>query len=109
LGSFEAVKAWRVEVVGQVHAEWADGRAVANAKAGRVNHVIEVSEAVLLHAEGKVVRAGEGVAEIVKQNAADILSDKREPQFGLIEEQRIAADGEAGLRVARSGLLLGEG
>ena len=74
-----------------------------------MHHVIEIAQPLLLHAESEVAGAGEGVAEVVKQHAADILSNQRKPQLGLVEKHRVAADGKAGFEVARPGLVLREG
>src|SRR3954468_24401924 len=42
VGAFQAEIGWRIDAVGQVYADRAYGRAVANAEADRMHHVIEV-------------------------------------------------------------------
>src|ERR1039457_3297383 len=98
LGSLEAVEVRRIDAVAEIDAERADGGAIADAEADGVDHVIEVLDAVLVGAEGDVVEGGIDVAHVVIEDAADVVADQGEAELVLVEEEGVAAEGEAGGR-----------
>jgi len=63
---------------------------------------------MLIGAEGDGGRAGENVAHVVKENAADIVADQRKAQFGLVRQQRRSSQREPRNAVAGTGLEIGE-
>src|ERR1035441_1702243 len=91
LGSLEAVEVRGIDAIAKVDAERADGCAIADAEAHRVDHVIEVLDAVLAGAEGDVVERGIDVAHVVIEHAADVIADQGKAQLVLVEEQGVAA------------------
>ena len=108
VSSLQAEIGRRIDAVGQVDADRADGRAVADAEAGGVHHVIEILHVALVDAEGDAAEVAVDVAHVVENDAVDVVAQQREAQLGGVEEQRVAAEMEAGLEVARAGLVVGE-
>ena len=86
LRSIEAEKTWRIHTISQVHPQRSHRRAVANTKANRVHHVVEILQTSLAPAERKILQAGIDVPGIVEEYARDIVADQRKPQLGLVEE-----------------------
>src|SRR5581483_5722044 len=86
-----------------------------------MDRVIEILNVILMEAERDIAQAAINIAHIVEDHTLDVLAFKREPQFDVVNEQRITAERESGrLRgraarhkrgadVARAGLIEGEG
>ena len=108
LGSLEAIEVRGIDAVAEIDAQRADGGAIADAEADGVDHVIEVLDAVLAGAEGDVVEGRIDIAHVVIEDAANVVADQGEAELVLVEEEGVAAEGEAGGHIAGAGLVFGE-
>src|SRR5579884_1434263 len=95
----------RIGAEGKVEANGADRCAIADSEAAGLHGVIEVLQIVLVIAQAEGAQIRVDVPHIMEQHATDIVPDQRKPEFLGIEEIGGAADGEAGLRVWRPGLI----
>src|SRR5258708_899178 len=105
LRSLESEEGRRVDTVAQVYPQRPYRRAVADAKPYGVHHVIEVLKVLLVEPEREVAQAGIGIAGIVKGHSSDIISDQGKTEFGLIEQEGRAAQGETRGGIARPRLI----
>src|SRR5689334_17905909 len=69
-------KARRIDAIGQIQAYRADRRAVTEAEAHRVHHVIEVLIVTLRYSKRHTSEARIGVSRVMKENAAYIVADQ---------------------------------
>src|SRR5947209_18808978 len=77
---------WRIVAVGQIDADWAHRRLVADAEAHGVDHIVEVLNVVLVNAERKAGKVRIDVPHIVKDYAVDVFAEEREAQLRGVEE-----------------------
>src|SRR5215472_16665427 len=105
----EAVVLRRVDAVSQINADGSYRRLIAYAEAGGVNHVIEISDIALMHAERQAAGVGVDVTGIFKQNPVNIGAVEREAQFQAVEEQCSPAKWESRQQVARTRLIFRKG
>src|SRR5947209_5914465 len=102
------VRRW-IDAVRQIDGERTDGRVIPNSVADGVHRIVEVGQTFLTKAEGEALQARVDVAEVMEDDTLYVVAEKRKAQLGLMEQQRVAAYGVAGLRIARAGLIVGEG
>src|SRR5438105_12083379 len=85
--------------------------------AGRGRPEVAAAAYILLrgseHAGKNITRRGEYISGVVKDDGTQVLLeirqlDGRRAQLDVVDEQRFAADGKAGLQVARPGLVDGK-
>ena len=76
----------RIDAVGEVKSDRPNGSFVPYAEADGVNHIIEVLEIALSHAERETAEIPEDVSCIVKEYAVDVVAEQGEPKFDGIEE-----------------------
>src|SRR5690348_4310341 len=108
IGALQTVKRGRVYAVRQIDPNGADRRPIADAKSGCVDHVIEVSNPVLVSTERNGTDAGIDIPHVMKEDTLHIVSGERKAQLGSVKEQAVASYWESGNRIARAGLVVGE-
>ena len=108
VSALQAVKRGRIDTVGEIHPKRAQRSPVANSEARRVHHVIEIGQVLLMRAKRDTVQSGIDIPQVMEQDAADVVANQRETYFGAVEQQGIAAQRKAGIRIARAGLVHGK-
>src|SRR5437660_10490351 len=91
LRSLKPEEGGRVNAITQVYAQRPHRRAVADAKAYGMHHVIEVLKVFLVDPERNVDEAGIGIAGIVKDHSPDIFTDHGKTQYSWIEYKGCAS------------------
>lgn len=86
LGARESIELRGIDAVCQIDAQRPHWRAITDAEADGMHHVVEVLQIFLVHAKRNGAEAGKRVAHIVEKDAADVFTDEREAQFELVEE-----------------------
>src|SRR4051794_5553688 len=102
VGAFQAEISRRIDAVGEVYADRAYGRAVSNTEPDGMHHVIEVLIIALASAKGDAAKILVDISHVMENDAIDVIAHQRKTQLGAVEQERIAAEIEAGLQVAGS-------
>src|SRR3954454_21543820 len=86
IGSLQAIKRRGIQAVSEVQADGAHGRAIADAEADGLHHVIEVRDVALFVTEGDASQVGVDVAQVMEEHAGDVIAQEGKPQFRGMEE-----------------------
>src|SRR5581483_3390413 len=92
----QTIKRRGIDAIGQIQAHRTEGRLVTNAKAGCMDHVVEIRQAVLMDTERDITEAGIDIPHVMKQHPSDVVSNQRESQLSGMEQDGVAADRETG-------------
>ena len=104
--ALETIEVWGIDAVPQVQTEWSDRSAITNSEANSVHHVIEVLQITLAEPKIDVLDFVVNIAHIVKQDAAEIVADQGEAQFGGMEQERVASERKPCFDIARTRLII---
>ena len=99
----------RIDAVGEVDADRAD-RACGSGCRNRRHAPCNRSPACRVWWTRKemLLRSRVDIPHVMEDDAVDVVAQQGEAQLGAVEQERVAAEVEAGLQVARPGLVIGE-
>src|SRR5579864_4654489 len=107
-GAVEPEKSRRVRAQAEIGPDGAHRRPDADSETDAMHHIVKVLQVSLVEAKTDRGYVRIDVSHVMEEYAADVVSNQREPQFGGMEKERAAADGEASQRISRTGLIIGK-
>src|SRR6185437_14754653 len=87
----EPYETGRVENIGQIDANRADGSFISNAKSGRLHHRVEMLQIALMVPEGDVANALVDISGVFKEDASDVVAKQRKAELHVVEQQGVSA------------------
>src|SRR5579864_4993826 len=101
-------KARRVRTEREIRPDGADRSSISDPESERMHGVGEVLQIPLPETQAHVLQLRIHIAEIVKQHASQVVADERKPKLNGVVKQRIPADRESSVQVARTSLEIGK-
>ena len=83
-GPLEANERGRVDAIGQISPDWADGSAVADAESHCVDGVIEILKVTLVKMQRHVAERAEDIPHVMEDDALNVLSNEGEAHFDIV-------------------------
>ena len=92
----EANERGRVDAIGQISPDWADGSAVTDAESHCVDCVIEILKITLVKMQRHIAERAEDISHVMEDDALNVLPNEGESHFDIVKEKRIASQWKAG-------------